>query len=58
MCDHFWPKPLEAEGDMQTDNDAARSEQYCRNRITSADKNSADNEEDVVVDEEADDNNE
>jgi hypothetical protein len=31
MFNRFWPKPPEAEGDMQTDDDAARPEEYRRN---------------------------
>jgi len=37
MFNRFWPKPPEAEGDMQTDNDAARPEKYRRNRIAIVD---------------------
>jgi len=42
MFNHFWPSPLEAEADMQTDNDAARPEEYCRHQIASVDENEED----------------
>jgi len=45
MFNRFWPKPPEAEGDMQTDDDTARPEVYRRNRITSVDEEEADEEE-------------
>jgi len=35
MFNRFWPKPLEAKGDMLTDNDDARPEEYRRNRNAS-----------------------
>jgi hypothetical protein len=46
MYNHFWPKPPDAEGDMQTDNDAARSEKYHRNRFASVDEDEQDEEVD------------
>jgi len=57
MFNYFWPEPPEAEGDMQTDNDCSRPEEYRRNRITSVDedKENEDKEEEV---EEDDDNDE
>jgi hypothetical protein len=44
MFNRFWPKPPDAEGDMQTDNDAARPEEYHRNRIASVDEDEQDEE--------------
>jgi len=53
----FWPNPPEAEGDMQTDYDAARPEEYRRNQIASVDKDDEDEEgEEEEEDEEEDDN--
>jgi hypothetical protein len=45
MFNRFWPKPPEAEGDMQTDDDPARPEEYRRNRIASVDEDEEDEEE-------------
>jgi hypothetical protein len=60
MFNRFWPKPLEAEGDMQTDDDAARPEEYRRNRIASVDdeEDEEDEEEEEEYEEEEDDDEE
>jgi hypothetical protein len=55
MFNHFWPKPPEAEGDMQTDDDAARPEEYRRNRIASVDDEEDEEEEEEEEEEEDDD---
>ena len=47
----FWPIPPEAKRDMQTEDDAARPEEYCRNRIASVDKDKEDKEEEEVKEE-------
>lgn len=49
MFNRFWPKPLEAEGDMQTDNDDGTPEDYRRNRNASVDD---EHKEDEVEEEE------
>jgi len=54
MFNRFWPKPPEAEGEMQTDNDAARPKEYHRNQIVIVDKDEEDEEEDEVEEEEND----
>jgi hypothetical protein len=46
MFNRFWPKPPEADGDIQTDDDAARPEEYRRNRIASVDDEEDKEEED------------
>jgi len=48
MINHFWPKPLEAEGDIQTANDSAWPEEYLKNQIASIDKNQEDEEDEEV----------
>jgi len=58
MINRFWLKPPEAEGDMQTDNDAARPEQYSRNRFASVQVDEEDEEEDDEEVEEEDDDEE
>jgi hypothetical protein len=45
MLNCFWPKPPEAEEDMQTDDDAARPEEYRRNQIVSVDEDEENEEE-------------
>jgi len=46
MLNRFWIKLPEAEGDMQTDGDSAKSERSSRDRIARVDKNNEDKEED------------
>jgi len=55
MFSRFWPKPPEAEGDMQTENDTARPEEYRRNRIASVDEDKEEEEEEEEVQDEDDD---
>jgi len=53
MFNPFWPTPPEAEGDMQTDDDDARPEEYCRNQNASVvDEDKEDKEEEEDEDEE------
>ena len=54
IFNRFWPKPPEAEGDMQTVNDTARPEENRRNWIASVDKDKEDEEEEEEDDEEDD----
>jgi len=54
VFNHFWPKPPQAEGDMQTDDDAARAEEYRWNRIASVGENEEDEVEKEKEDEEDD----
>jgi len=49
MFNRFWPKPPEAEGDMQTDNHDGTPEDYRRNRNASVDD---EHKEDEVEEEE------
>jgi len=56
MINHFRPIPLEADGDMQTDHDAARPEGYRRNQIASDEKDEKD--EKAEEEEEAEKDNE
>jgi len=59
MINRFWPNPPEAEGDMQTDDDNARPEEYRRNRNTTVvDDDKEDKEEEVEVDAEEEDHEE
>jgi len=59
MFNRFWPKPPEAEGDMQTDDDDARPEEYRRNRNASVvDEDEEDEEEEEEEHEEEHDNEE
>jgi len=58
MINRFWPKPPEAEGDMQIDIDAARPEQYSGNRFASVQVDEEDEEEDDEEVEEEDDDKE
>jgi len=51
MFNRFWPKPPEAEGDMQTDDDASAPEEYCRNRTASVNVDEVDEEEEEKQDE-------
>jgi len=55
MFNRFWPKPPEAEGDMQTDDDTARPEEYRRTRIASVDDEEDEDEEGEDEEEEDDD---
>jgi len=52
MINRVWTKPLEAEGDMQTLNDAFRPEELCRNRIASYA-----NEEGIAMEDEEEEDN-
>lgn len=45
MFSHICPKPADANGDMQTDDDTARRVEYRRDRISSVDKDKVDEEE-------------
>ena len=56
MFNRFWPKPPEAEGDMQTDDNAAKPEECGRNRIASVDDKA--DEHDGEEDEEEEDDDE
>jgi len=59
MLNRFWPTPLEAEGDMQTDNDDARPEEFHRNRnATVVDENEDDEQEEEEEDKEEHDHEE
>jgi len=58
MVNCFWPKPPEAEEDMQIDTDAARPKAYRRNRIASVDEDEEDEEEEEEEVEEEVDNEE
>jgi len=58
MFDHFWPTPLEAEGDMQSDADGSNPEEYCRNRIATVDEDEEDEDEEEEEVEELDDDQE
>jgi len=52
VFNRFWPKPPQAERDMQTDNDDSWPEEYCRNRNASVvDENEEDEEEEDEEDE-------
>jgi len=51
MINRFWPKPLEAEGDMKTDDDATWPVEYCRNPIASVDEDKEDEQEEEVEEE-------
>jgi hypothetical protein len=56
MFNRSWPKQPESEGDKPTDDDAARPEEYYRNRIASVDMdNEHEEEEKEEVEEEGDD---
>jgi len=44
MFNRLWPKPPEADGDLQTDDDAARPEKYHRNWIAIVHKDEEDEE--------------
>jgi len=58
MFNHFWPKPPEADGDMQTDDDTARPEEYCRNGIARIDEDEEDEAAEDEKDEEVEDDEE
>jgi hypothetical protein len=58
MFNHFCPKPPEAEGDMQTDDDDARPEEYRMNRNARVVDEDEENEEEEEVEDKEDDSEE
>ena len=54
----FWPKPLEAEGDIETDDENARPQQYHSNRKASVVDMNEENEAKEGEDDNGEDNDE